>query len=65
MSAKSIDYKELSAELDEILDKLQSTDLDVDEAVAAYERGMAIAKQLEGYLKTAENKIRKIADFKN
>ena len=58
--SKEIDYKTLSAELDEILIKLQSTDLDVDEAVKAYERGMAIAKELEAYLKQAENKIKKI-----
>jgi exodeoxyribonuclease VII small subunit len=61
MSAKKIDYKELSAELDEVLAKLQSaTDLDVDEAVKAYERGMEIAKELESYLKEAENKVTKI-----
>lgn len=54
------DYKKLSEELDEVLAKLQSADLDVDEAVAAYERGMAIAKQLETYLKQAENKVTKI-----
>lgn len=52
-----IDYKRLSAELDEVLAKLQSPDLDVDEAVKSYERGMVIAKQLETYLKEAENKV--------
>lgn len=54
------DYKALSAELDEVLAKLQSPDVDVDEAVKAYERGMAIAKQLETYLKEAENKVAKV-----
>lgn len=54
------DYKALSAELDEILGKLQSSDLDVDEAVRAYTRGMEISKQLETYLKEAENKVTKI-----
>ncbi len=57
---KKIDYWKLNAELEEILAKLQSTDLDVDEAVAAYARGMTIAKELEMYLKEAENKIQKI-----
>jgi exodeoxyribonuclease VII small subunit len=55
-----IDYKKLSAELDEVLAKLQSADLDVDEAVKAYERGMKLAKELEAYLKEAENKITKV-----
>ncbi len=55
-----IDYKKLSAELDEILAKLQSSDIDVDEAIKVYERGMQVSQQLETYLKTAENKITKI-----
>lgn len=60
MSSKKTDYLVLSRELDEILVKLQSTDLDIDEAMKVYERGMEIAKELETYLKTAENKIIKI-----
>ncbi len=60
MATKKTDYQSLSRELDEILAKLQSVDLDIDEAVKAYERGMTIAKELESYLKTAENKITKI-----
>lgn len=47
-------------ELDEILTKLQSNDLDVDEAIKLYERGMEVAKEIEKYLKEAENKITKI-----
>ena len=35
-------------------------DLDVDEAVKFYERGMEISKELEAYLKDAENKVTKI-----
>lgn len=60
MTPKKTDYKALSSELDEILSKLQSADLDVDEAVKMYERGMTIAKELEAYLKEAENKVTKI-----
>lgn len=59
MSTKqqNFNYQALSAELDEILEKLQTADLDIDQAVKYYERGMAIVKQLEAYLKTAENKV--------
>lgn len=60
MTNKKYDYRALSKELDEVLTKLQSTDLDVDEAVNVYERGMVIAKELEDYLKKAENKITKV-----
>jgi exodeoxyribonuclease VII small subunit len=66
MPTKKIDYQKLSEELDEILAKLQSSDLDVDEALKAYERGMDIAKELQVYLKTAENKVTKIqANWQN
>jgi len=60
MPTKKTDYKAMSAELDQVLDKLQTGDLDVEEAVAAYERGMRLAKELETYLKQAENKVTKI-----
>ncbi len=60
MATKKTDYQALSQELDEILAQLQTAELDIDEAVKAYERGVAIAKELEIYLKSAENKITKI-----
>lgn len=61
---KKTDYKSLNEELDEVLAKLQSDDLDVDEAVGLYERGIAIIKELETYLTEAENKVAKLkADF--
>lgn len=57
---KEVNYTQLSSELDELLAKLQSDDVDVDEALKLYERGIAITKQLEAYLKSAENKVTKI-----
>lgn len=51
------DYTTLSAELDEILASLQSGELSIDEAMPAYERGVALIKQLEKQLTTAENKV--------
>lgn len=57
---KPIDYKELSQELDQLITKLQSEDVDIDEALVLYERGMTIAEQLQKYLKEAENKVTKI-----
>jgi len=62
MASKDISYQELKSELDVILGKLQSGDLDIDEAVKAYERGMELFKELEKYLKEAENKITKIKE---
>lgn len=60
--SEQINYQELSQELDTILAQLQSDDFDIDEALKLYERGIAITKQLESYLKTAENKVTKLAE---
>lgn len=57
---KTLSYQELSNELDSILQELQAGDLDIDDAVKKYERGMQILQELETYLKTAENKVKKI-----
>lgn len=54
-SAKT--YRELSLELEAIVVQLQREDLDIDEALQGYERGLTIIKELEAYLKTAENKV--------
>lgn len=64
MAKETFDYQKLSAELDKILDEMQSTDIDIDEAVKKYEQGMKILAELESRLKTAENKVKKVrADF--
>lgn len=64
MTSKKTDYKTLSDELDKVLANLQSDDLDVDEATKLYERGLKLTKEMESYLKDAENKVAKIkADF--
>ena len=59
---KEINYRELSAELDTILAQLQTDDFDIDEALKLYERGIEISKQLETYLKSAQNTVSKIKD---
>ncbi len=59
-NSKEIDYRKLSGELDEILARLESSDLDIDEALKLYQRGMEVVEQLEAYLKTAENKVSKV-----
>lgn len=56
----AVDYRKLNAELDELIVKLQSGELDIDEAIACYERGSEIIAELQTYLKTAENKISKV-----
>lgn len=53
-------YQKLSLELETILVNLQSSDLDVDQIIAEYQKGIDIVEELEKYLKTAQNKITKI-----
>ncbi len=60
VTKQPINYRKLSNELNEIIDKLQNADLDIDESLKLYERGMKIVEELETYLKTAENQVNKI-----
>ncbi|MGH7240853.1 MAG: exodeoxyribonuclease VII small subunit [Candidatus Saccharimonadales bacterium] len=57
-------YSELSIELEAIVASLNEDGIDVDEAMQKYERGLALIAQLEKYLKSAENKIEKLANLK-
>jgi len=57
---KAKDYQTLSLELDEVLAKLQGPNIQVDEAVVLYERGLQLVAQLEDHLQQAENKIEKL-----
>jgi len=50
-------YKALSDELEQAMAELERGDLDIDQAVECYERGLVIVRQLEDYLKDAENKV--------
>ena len=55
--AKKQSYAELSEELAQVMTDLENGELDIDEAVRCYERGLAIVKELEAHLKDAENKV--------
>ncbi len=57
--AKSLvlSYKVLKTELDAVMIELQREDLDVDAALQHYQRGLELIKQIEQYLKSAENKV--------
>jgi exodeoxyribonuclease VII small subunit len=58
--SKTPTYAELKQELDIVLETLQQGDIDVDDALKAYEKGMTLIKLLEAKLKSAENKINKV-----
>ena len=50
-------YRELQSELDMVLEKLQSSELDIDRALELYKKGQELTKQLENYLQNAKNEI--------
>ncbi len=54
------DYRTTSNEPEKILAELESGDLDVDQAIKQYQKGMDLVKELEKQLKLAENKITKV-----
>jgi exodeoxyribonuclease VII small subunit len=60
MIKQNASYVELRNELNSLLENLQQEDIDVDEAIKAYEQGMELVKRLEVKLKTAENKVIKL-----
>jgi len=53
-------YKQLQAELDALMGKLQDDELDVDAAISTYEAATKIIAQLQKHLKTAANKLSKV-----
>lgn len=57
---KNIDYRALHTELDELLVRIQSGELSIEEAIKDFERGQIIISELQKYLKTAENKVKKL-----
>jgi exodeoxyribonuclease VII small subunit len=58
--AKEVNYQSLQNELESILNDLQRDDIDVDQAMKQYERGLQIVKQLEDYLQSAENTVEEL-----
>jgi exodeoxyribonuclease VII small subunit len=54
-------YKELASQLANILEWFESEDIDLDKAVTQYEKAMELLVEMETYLKTAENKVKKIS----
>ena len=57
-TAKS--YRQMSDQLAELLAWFESGDIDLDQALAKYQQTIALIAEMEKYLKTAENQIRKL-----
>lgn len=57
MQRQSFDYRKSMSELQAILADMQSQDLDVESALAKYERGHELIAALQKYLADAENTV--------
>lgn len=53
-------YSELKNKLNQIIDRIQSPDIELDEAIKLHKEGEAIIKELEVYLAQASQKIKSV-----
>lgn len=60
-SKKPKTYQQMADELNGLIDWFESDDVNLDDAVDKYEEAMMLLEQMENYLKSAENKVNKIA----
>jgi len=57
MSKAKPTYQDLKSELDAVLNDLQQDEIDVDQTLIKYKRGLELIDQLTGQLKNAQNTI--------
>ncbi len=58
--AKKKTYEDNIAEIDKIIEKLESGELTLDESIKEYEKSMKLIEKCGSMLEEAEGKIRKI-----
>lgn len=54
---KNNNYQNLKIQLDDILSKLQSEGIDIDEAIKLHEQGQKLISELEKYLNKTRHKF--------
>ena len=64
MAEKKINFEKQVQRLDEIVEKISSRALPLDESLKLYEEGNKIIHELEEVLKEAQEKVEKIVDIK-
>ena len=57
---KALPFEKALAQLEEIVNRLESGKVDLEQSIAIYERGEALKKHCEALLKDAEARIEKI-----
>ena len=64
MSEAKVDFEKEMKRLDEIVDKISSQNLPLDECLSLYQEGQKIIKTLETALEDAKEKVEKVIETK-
>jgi len=62
---QTLSFEKALAELEAIVQKLESGSVDLEESIALYERGAALKAHCEAKLKSAQERIEKIVVSEN
>ena len=62
MAAKKQSYEENITQIDEILEKLESEELSLDDSIAEYEKAIKLIKNSEKLLEVGEGKVMKVLE---
>ena len=54
---KELNFEETMKELEEVVQKLENGDLNLDDSIKEFEKGMELSKSASKYLENAEKKI--------
>ncbi len=57
MSTENINLEKLIAELESIVNKMESDDLNVEDSLKSYEKGISLIKNAQNKLKKIEQKV--------
>jgi exodeoxyribonuclease VII small subunit len=60
MTANTFQFEAALKELEQITQWFESTNVDLDEGLVKFERGMELAAQLKDHLQSVENRVEKI-----
>ena len=62
MAVKKQSYEENIAQIDEILEKLESEELSLDDSISEYEKAIKFIKDSEKLLEAGEGKVMKVLE---
>lgn len=57
---QEFDFSKAYHELEELVAEFEKGEIEIDQALPKFERGVKLAQELKTYLKTVENKVEKI-----